>query len=95
MSWGFEIGRVYNRRTDILGKFGRQQQGGIVTPANHALVLIITGEEGLAHGYCTPRPRPRLLSASQQRVQKLTVQFQIGLSDILKNWTFAAGKVHP
>ncbi len=51
MSWGFEIGRVYNRRDDIHARFGGQQQGGIITPAQHPLVLIITGEEGLQHGY--------------------------------------------
>ena len=51
MSLGFEVGRVYNRRADIHGRFGGQQQGGIITPARHPLVMIITGEEGLAHGY--------------------------------------------
>ncbi|MET0537320.1 MAG: HNH endonuclease signature motif containing protein [Xanthobacteraceae bacterium] len=51
MSWGFEPGRVYNRRADIHARFGGQQQGGIVTPANHAAIIIITGEEGLEHGY--------------------------------------------
>ena len=57
MSWGFEIGRTYNRRADIHGRFGGQQQGGIVTPAQHPLVIVITGEEGLAHGYAD-RYRP-------------------------------------
>jgi 5-methylcytosine-specific restriction protein A len=57
MSWGFEIGRVYNRRADIHVKFGGQQQGGIITPANHSVVFIITGEEGLVHGY-DDRVRP-------------------------------------
>src|SRR6266446_8073538 len=51
MSWGVEEGKVYNRRTDIHAKFGGQQQGGIITPSRHSLVIIITGEEGLAHGY--------------------------------------------
>jgi 5-methylcytosine-specific restriction enzyme A len=51
MTWGFEVGRVYNRRIDIHGRFGGQQQGGIITPAQHPIVIIITGEEGLAHGY--------------------------------------------
>lgn len=51
MSWGFEKGRVYNRRQDIHARFGGQQQGGIITPAEHAVVIIITGEEGLQHGY--------------------------------------------
>ncbi len=51
MSWGFEIDRVYNRRNDIHARFGGQQRGGIITPANHALVVIVTGEQGLEHGY--------------------------------------------
>jgi 5-methylcytosine-specific restriction enzyme A len=51
MSWGFEIGRVYNRRTDIHARFDGQRQGGIITPAKHSLVIIITGEEGLAREY--------------------------------------------
>jgi 5-methylcytosine-specific restriction protein A len=57
MTWGFEIGRVYNRRLDIHARFGGQQQGGIITPAQHSLVIIITGEEGLEHGYAD-RYRP-------------------------------------
>jgi 5-methylcytosine-specific restriction protein A len=55
MSWGFEIGRTYNRRADIHARFGGQQQGGIITPAHHPLVIIITGEEGLEHGYADRR----------------------------------------
>lgn len=51
MSWGFEEGKVYNRRADIHAKYGGQQQGGIVTPSQHPLVIMITGEEGLEHGY--------------------------------------------
>jgi 5-methylcytosine-specific restriction protein A len=51
MSWGFEEGKVYNRRADIHTKFGGQQQGGIITPSQHSLVIMITGEEGLSHGY--------------------------------------------
>ncbi len=57
MSWGFEMGRVYNRRSDIHARFGGQQQGGIITPADHPVVIIITGEEGLQHGYAD-RYRP-------------------------------------
>ena len=51
MSWGFEEGKVYNRRADIHAKSGGQQQGGIITPTQYPLVIIITGEEGLSHGY--------------------------------------------
>lgn len=50
MSFGFEEGKTYNRRLDSHAKFAGQQQGGI-TPAQHPLVVIITGEEGLTHGY--------------------------------------------
>jgi 5-methylcytosine-specific restriction protein A len=51
MPFGFHIGRTYNRRDDIHGRFRGQPQGGIITPAGFPLVIIITGEEGLAHGY--------------------------------------------
>jgi 5-methylcytosine-specific restriction protein A len=51
MSWGFEIGRVYNRRANIHARFGGQQQGGIISPAGYPLVVIVTGEKGLEHGY--------------------------------------------
>lgn len=51
MSFGFEIGKSYNRRADVHARFGGQQQGGIIIPAEHPVVIIITGEEGLAHGY--------------------------------------------
>jgi 5-methylcytosine-specific restriction protein A len=51
MSLGFEEGKVYNRRADIHAKYGGQQQGEIITPSQHPLVIIITGEESLAHGY--------------------------------------------
>jgi 5-methylcytosine-specific restriction protein A len=55
MSWGFEIGRTYNRREDIHARFEGQRQGGIITPKDHPLVIIITGEEGLQHGYADRR----------------------------------------
>lgn len=51
MAYGFEEGRVYNRRRDIHDRFAGQQQGGIITPSSHNLVIVITGEEGAAHGY--------------------------------------------
>jgi 5-methylcytosine-specific restriction protein A len=57
MSWGFEIGRVYNRRSDIHARFGGQSRSGIITPADHPVVILITGEEGLQHGYAD-RYRP-------------------------------------
>lgn len=51
MTWGFEVGRIYNRREHIHARFQGQQQGGIITPKAHNLILIITGEEGSQHGY--------------------------------------------
>lgn len=51
MSWGFEEGKLYNRRADIHARFGGQQQGGVITPSQHNVIIIITGEEGVAHGY--------------------------------------------
>ncbi len=51
MTPAFVPGNLYNRRIDIHAEFGGQQQGGIITPAKYPFVLIITGAEGLAHGY--------------------------------------------
>ena len=51
MTWGFEAGRTYNRRKEIHARFGGQQQGGIITPADHPVIIIVTGDEGLHHGY--------------------------------------------
>lgn len=51
MTWGFELGRTYNRRKDIHARFDGQQQGGIITPTKHNLIIIITGDEGNQHGY--------------------------------------------
>ncbi|MEH6717537.1 MAG: HNH endonuclease [Aurantimonas endophytica] len=51
MAWGFDRGRVYNRRRDIHARFRGQERGGIITPAEHAVVIIVTGEGGLQHGY--------------------------------------------
>jgi 5-methylcytosine-specific restriction enzyme A len=46
----FEVNRVYERNA-ILDEYGGQRYQGIVTPAVHPLVFIITGEAGLEHGY--------------------------------------------
>ena len=51
MSWGFEEGRVYNRREDIHARFGGQRQSGIITPSQHPLVVAFTGSTGRQHGY--------------------------------------------
>lgn len=49
--FGFEVGQIYKRRTDIHGPFGGQQQGGISTPKDHPVILAFTGSAGTQHGY--------------------------------------------
>ena len=49
--WPFELGNTYNRRQDIHNRYDGQRQGGIITPAAHPLVIVITGAEGEQHGY--------------------------------------------
>lgn len=51
MSWGFVRGQAYNRRRDIHDRFGGQQQGGIITPAKHNVIFIMTGKRGAEFGY--------------------------------------------
>lgn len=46
----FETGRVY-RRQELHDRYGGQRYGGISTPANHPIVILISGEEGAAYGY--------------------------------------------
>jgi len=48
---GFVVGAVYNRRTDIHGRFGGQVQYGISTPRDHPYVFLFTAVGGLRHGY--------------------------------------------
>lgn len=47
----FEVGKVYNRRSDIHGQVGGQQQGGICTPKDYPYVILFTGESGEQYGY--------------------------------------------
>jgi 5-methylcytosine-specific restriction protein A len=47
----FEVGRIYNRRTEIHGRFGGQWQGGISTPAESSYIFLFTGSSGEQHGY--------------------------------------------
>jgi 5-methylcytosine-specific restriction enzyme A len=47
----FEVGRVYNRRTEIHDPYGGQWQGGISTPRDRPLVFLFTGESGEQYGY--------------------------------------------
>jgi len=48
---GYEVGRTYNRRRDIHGRFGGQRQGGICTPKDYPVVIAFTGTSGRQHGY--------------------------------------------
>jgi 5-methylcytosine-specific restriction enzyme A len=47
----FELGDIYNRRRDLHGQFGGQQQGGISTPSRAPYIFLITGESGEQYGY--------------------------------------------
>ena len=47
----FEIGKIYNRRSDIHGIYKGQQYGGIATPAEHLYIFIFTGDAGGEYGY--------------------------------------------
>jgi 5-methylcytosine-specific restriction enzyme A len=47
----FEVGEVYNRRPDIHGPYGGQQQGGISTPRGWPFVFLFTGESGEQYSY--------------------------------------------
>ncbi|MGV2071652.1 HNH endonuclease [Agrobacterium vitis] len=51
MTWGFERGRKYNRKKDIHAEYAGQEQGGIITPKDHKLVIATTGDRGRNHGY--------------------------------------------
>jgi 5-methylcytosine-specific restriction protein A len=43
--------RLYRRRRDIHARFGGQEQGGMITPAQHKLIFLVTGSSGRLHGY--------------------------------------------
>jgi 5-methylcytosine-specific restriction enzyme A len=43
--------QLYHRRREIHSKFGGQEQGGMITPAKHGLVFLVTGSSGREHGY--------------------------------------------
>lgn len=47
----FEVGREYNRRSEIHGPFGGQMQGGIATPSDYLAIFLFTGERGSEFGY--------------------------------------------
>ena len=39
------------KRCDLHARLGGQERGGIITPANHPLILIVSGNSGRQHGY--------------------------------------------
>lgn len=43
--------QLYHRRRDIHDRFGGQEQGGMITPADHKLIFLVTGNAGRQHGY--------------------------------------------
>jgi 5-methylcytosine-specific restriction enzyme A len=47
----FQIGRVYNRRSDIHARFGGSWQGGISPSGSAPFVFIFTGDTGDQFGY--------------------------------------------
>lgn len=51
MNWGFEREKEYSRKIDIHGRFGGQEQGGIISPSKARVVIVIASPRGLAHGY--------------------------------------------
>ncbi len=51
MTWGFETGRVYNRRKDVHSKLGGNQQSGISYRKGGSTIFFVTGESGEKAGY--------------------------------------------
>jgi 5-methylcytosine-specific restriction protein A len=47
----FEVGRIYNRRSDIHGSYGGQEQGGMATPRRFPVIFLFTADSGHVHGY--------------------------------------------
>lgn len=43
--------KLYHRRRDIHSRFAGQEQGGMITPAEHNLIFLVTGSSGRQHGY--------------------------------------------
>jgi 5-methylcytosine-specific restriction enzyme A len=47
----FEVGRAYRRHTELHGRYGGQQQGGISTPTGYPIIFLFTGASGEMYGY--------------------------------------------
>jgi 5-methylcytosine-specific restriction protein A len=47
----FNVGATYHRKNDLHEQFDGQEQGGISTPSDYALILLFTSARGDAYGY--------------------------------------------
>jgi len=47
----FVPGQVYHRRLEIHARFGGQEQGGMITPAEYDSIFLVSGSSGRQHGY--------------------------------------------
>ena len=47
----FEVGKIYDRRREIHGRYGGQRQGGISTLREWPVIFLFTGESGEQYGY--------------------------------------------
>ena len=47
----FQLGEEYSRQQDLHAVYGGQEQQGIITPANHPIIFLITGRSGARYGY--------------------------------------------
>jgi len=47
----FEVGKIYNRVSDIHELYGGQQQSGICTPKALPLIILFSSDAGHQHGY--------------------------------------------
>jgi len=43
--------QLYHRRRNIHARYSGQEQGGMITPARHNLIFLVTGNSGRAYGY--------------------------------------------
>ena len=47
----FEIGKMYNRQTELHDKYGGNRQSGIAACAKYPIVFLFTSPSGITHGY--------------------------------------------
>ncbi len=51
MTWGFTVGQTYKRAIDIHERLGGNPQAGIITFAQHSLIIAVTGSRDNNHPY--------------------------------------------